>query len=361
MGHGDRTFPNRPIHRVGAAFSEVSTMSTLFVTVLVLLSGVLFGGLGYLIARSRAAAERGRLESDLKVAEERARQSGKQADELRAERAEGKARAERLDRTQGEQSAELRGQGARLASLGTELTAVREKLSDAETEVERLRADIANRRKEKEDLDRDLRDRDRKITELRTLDERHRQESAEYKQRLAGLQAQQQSLDVQAAALKAVREELDQSREDNNRLQTERFQALAADMLAKSQEKLVTSADAKLGATSAAMHERLEQLDHYLRQFDTQRASADAQLKQQITQLAEENARGREQTRSLVEAQGRHRQGHPPTGNLRRRVVPTLRQLISSSVPHPQPPHRTCPLGRWLAHVHGRFRLRVEQ
>ncbi|MGI8335257.1 DNA recombination protein RmuC [Actinomadura scrupuli] len=269
---------------------------------LVLLSAVGFGGIGYLIARSRTAAERGRLEMDLKVAEERVRQAATHTQELRAERDEAKDRADRWEKTQAEQSAERRGQAERLVGLSTELTSVREKLSGAEAEVERLRAAAAGQRQENEALLRDLRERDQQNAALSTVDGQRQRELMECKQQLAGLQVERQALREQAAAVEAARKELDQSREDNNRMQTESFRALAAQMLAASEEKLVAAADGKLSATNAAMRERLEQMDLYLRQFDSQRASADAQLKQQITQLAEENAKGREQTRSLVEA-----------------------------------------------------------
>jgi hypothetical protein len=78
-------------------------MNALFVIVLVLLC-VLFCGLGFLIARSWASTESGKREADLKVAEERARQFGKQADALRAERDDLKERADRLERAVAKQS-----------------------------------------------------------------------------------------------------------------------------------------------------------------------------------------------------------------------------------------------------------------
>jgi DNA recombination protein RmuC len=235
-------------------------MSALSLIILVLLAGAVFGGLGYLIARSQAGTERGAREADLKVAEEQARQSGKQVEELRAERDELKEQADRLQKLQAEQSAERRGQDQQMGRLDAELT------------------------------------------NAGAVVEQHRQELTEYKNQLAELRAQQQALREQAAAVEAARKELDQSREDNNRLQAESFKALATEMLTRSEEKLVTAADGKFSATSVAVRERLEQLDQHLRQFDNQRAAADAQLKEQITRLAQENVESREQTRGLVEA-----------------------------------------------------------
>ncbi|GAA0360185.1 DNA recombination protein RmuC [Actinoallomurus spadix] len=277
-------------------------MNTLTLMAVALLSGLTFGGLGYLIARTRLGAEHRRFEADLKVAEERYRQAGQQIEQLRAEHEEVKTRADRLEQLQTAQATERRALDERLGRLDTELAAVRERERGAHAEAERLRIGVTNKQNENEALVRDLRAREQEIAELRALDGRYRQEVAEYKKQLAGLEAQQQALREQAVALDAARKELDQSREDNNRLQAESFRALATEILEKSQDKLVTAADGKLSATSTAVRERLEQLDQYLRQFDQQRTSADTDLKHQITRLAEDYAEGRQQTRALVEA-----------------------------------------------------------
>lgn len=277
-------------------------MNTLSLAVVALLFGLIFGCLAYLIGRNRVGTEHRRLEAELKVAEERDRQAGRQIEQLCAERDQAKDRADRLERLQAAQATERRALDERLGRLDAELTAIREKRASAEAEVERLRADARNKQNEKEALGRDLQACEQQVAELRAVDERLRQEVTEYKEQLAGLEAQQQALREQAAAIEAARKELDQSRQDNNRLQAESFRALAAEIVDKSQDKLVTAADGKLGATSTAVRERLEQLDQHLRQFDSQRISADAELKQQITQLADEYAKGREQTRALVEA-----------------------------------------------------------
>lgn len=277
-------------------------MDALRLIALALLSGAVFGVLGYLIARNRAGTDRGRLDADLKVAQEQVRQFRQQAEDLRTERNAATERADRLERTQATQSAEHHGQQERLGRLDGELAAVQDKLRGAEAEVERLRTLVDTARRQNEDLTRTLHDSERRLAALQAVKDQYERDLSDYKQQLAGLKAQQQTLREQAAALEAARKELDQSREDTNRLQEEHFKALAAEMLAKSQEKLVDAADGKLATTGAAVRERLTQLDDRLQQFDRRRASADAELRQQITQLAEEGVKGREQTRSLVEA-----------------------------------------------------------
>jgi DNA recombination protein RmuC len=227
---------------------------------LVLLCGAVFGALGYLIARSRVETDHREWGANIKVAEERARQLGKQADELRSERDDLKERADRLERIQAEQSVERRGRDEQMGRLDAELRSAR------------------------------------------TAAEKQQQELIACKSQLTELQAQQQAVREQAAGVEAAHKELDRTREENNRLQSESFKAMATEMLATSEQKLVTAADGKLNATSAAVRERLERLDQYLRQLDSQRVSANADLKAQITRLTQDNAESREQTRALVEA-----------------------------------------------------------
>jgi DNA recombination protein RmuC len=238
---------------------EVLTMNAVYVIILVLLC-VLSCGIGFLIARSRAGTEIAKQEADLKVAEERARQFDRQTDQLRAERDDLKTRADRLERAMAEQSAEQRARDEQIGGLTAELTTTR------------------------------------------ATAERHQQELAECRNELAALQAQQQTVREQAASVEAARKALEQAREENNRLQTEAFKSMAADMLATSEQKLVTAADGKFHTTSAAVRERLDRIDEYLRNFDKDRAAADTQLKEQIARLAQDNAEGREQTRALADA-----------------------------------------------------------
>ncbi|MEV5752450.1 DNA recombination protein RmuC [Actinoallomurus sp. NPDC052308] len=277
-------------------------MHALHFVITALLSGLVSGVLGYVLARSRNGAEYGRLKGDLKVAEEIAHQTRGQADDLREERDQLKERADRLEKGQVQQLTELRGQAEQVTRLDAELATVREKMSAATAEVDRLHATVAAERKDKETLGRDLQISERRVAELSALGEQHRQDLAECKEQVAALQAQEQTLREQIVAVEAARKELDQSREENNRLQVEQFQALAEQMLVASQEKLLTTADGKLSATTTAVGERLDRLDERLRQFDVQRATADTQLKEQITHLVKDIAEGREQTRSLVEA-----------------------------------------------------------
>ncbi len=234
-------------------------MNSLYVIVLVLLC-VLSGGLGFLVARSLVGGENGKREADLKVAEERARQFDQQASQLRTERDELKARADRLEQTITEQSAEARGRDEQMGRLDSELTSTR------------------------------------------ATAEQYRRELEDCTRRLAELHSERQAVREQSAAVEAARKALEESREENNRLQAESFKALAADMLATSEQKLVSAADGKFNATGAAVRERLEQLDTYLKQLDHKRTTADAELKTQIARLTQDNAEGRAQTRALAEA-----------------------------------------------------------
>ena len=234
-------------------------MNSLYVIVLVLLC-VLSGGLGFLVARGLAKTTSGEREAELKVAEERTRQFDRQADQLRAERDDLKARTERLERTITEQATEGRGRDEQFGRLDAELRSTR---------------DTA---------------------------ERHRRELEETAKRLAGLQSERQAVREQGAAVEATRKALEETREENNRLQTESFKALAADMLATSEQKLLNAADGRFSATGAVVRERLEQLDTHLKQLDHRRTTADAELKTQIARLTQDNAEGRAQTQALAEA-----------------------------------------------------------
>lgn len=234
-------------------------MNTPYVIVFVLLC-VLSGGLGFLAARSLVGTQNGKREADLKVAEERARQFDQQAERLRTERDDLKARADQLERTVTEQSAEARGRDERMGRLGAELTSTR------------------------------------------ATAERHRRELEECTRRLAELESERQAVREQRSAVEAAQKALEETREENNRLQAESFKALAADMLATSEQKLVSAADGKFNATGAAVRERLEQLDTRLKELDHKRTTADAELKTQIARLTQDNAEGRAQTQALAEA-----------------------------------------------------------
>lgn len=277
-------------------------MTTLSPTVAALLAGALGGLLGYLLARTRADARYRRSDTDLKVAQEQIRQLHKQLEEARAERDRASERAESAERAQAERAAQRQSQDELVGRLRVELEAAQDKLRGAESHAGRLQASLEAQQKENEAIGRDLEAAKLRMAELNAVDEQLRQKLAEYHQQVTRLQTEQKTLHEQAAAIKAARDELERTREENNRLVAKSLEDLAAQMLTQAEERLVNAAEGRLTATSAPVREQLDKLQEQLRQLQTQRAETDSQLKQHIALLAEATAKGHEQTRTLVDA-----------------------------------------------------------
>ncbi|MBA9002814.1 DNA recombination protein RmuC [Thermomonospora cellulosilytica] len=277
-------------------------MTTFSLAMATLLVGAIGGLLGYLLARTRADARCRKLDTDLQVVQEQARQIHKQIEEVRAERDRANERAEQAERTQAEQAVQRRGQDELLGRLRAELETAQDKLRSAESQAGRLQASLEAKQKENEALDHDLKDARLHIAELNAIDEQLRQKLAEYHQQVTQLQIEQKALHERAAAIEAARNELERTREENNRLVAKSLEDLAAQMLSQAEERLVNAAEGRLTATSAPVREQLDKLQEQLRQLQTQRAEADGRLTQHIALLAEATAKGHEQTRTLVDA-----------------------------------------------------------
>ncbi|MEU8355421.1 DNA recombination protein RmuC [Nonomuraea sp. NPDC048882] len=249
----------------------MTTFSFVILTVaLVLISATI----AYLIARSRAAAERARAQKQL---------------------------AE-LSRAHTTALTERRTLDERLGRLGAELEATRRSLQQECAEAQRLRMQLQTEQTRGAETGRRLRDTELSIAELKARESVLRTEIHELKTHLAELLMQKQALLEQAATVQAVRQELDQTRADNNRLLEETLRAATTELLQKSQVELVTKAEATLSAASKPVHAQLAEMDRQLKEFSTTRVAAEATLSQQLTTLTEEGQRTRKETRALVEA-----------------------------------------------------------
>ncbi|GAA1715104.1 hypothetical protein GCM10009734_17960 [Nonomuraea bangladeshensis] len=262
--------------------------------VLVLVSATI----AYLIARSRAADER----VALKLAEEQRAQAAEQAAALRAER--DRAQRQLADLSQAHTTAltERRTLDERLGRLGAEVEATRSSLQRKAADAERLRAELQAEQARGAEAGRLLRGTELSITELRARESVLRSEIQDLKTQLAELVMQKQALLEQAATVQAVRQELDQTRSDNNRLLEETLRAATNQMLKQSQAELVTKAEATLSAASKPVRDQLAEMDRQLKEFSTTRVAAEATLSQQLITLTEEGQRTRKETRALVEA-----------------------------------------------------------
>ncbi|WP_433700815.1 DNA recombination protein RmuC [Nocardiopsis sp. CA-288880] len=119
---------------------------------------------------------------------------------------------------------------------------------------------------------------------------------------LATLRTERAELEKRQAEVAAAQEQFERMREEHTRLQTEQVEATMAKMLKASQEQLTATADEKLGGSTKAVTEKLQDLGLHLREFDGRRTATETRLDEQIKNLAQENARGRAQTEALVKA-----------------------------------------------------------
>ncbi|MEV5498683.1 DNA recombination protein RmuC [Nonomuraea fuscirosea] len=273
-------------------------MASFYLVVLATVLTLVSVTIAYLIARGRAADER----VALKLAEEQRTQAVEQADALRAER--DRAQRQLADLSQAHTTAltERRTLDEQLGRFSAELEATRSSLQQKEADVQRLCLDLQSEQGRGEEAGRRLREDELSITELKTKESVLRSEIQDLKTQLAELVMQKQALLEQAATVQAVRQELDQTRSDNNRLLEETLRAATNEMLKKSQAELVTKAEATLNAANKPVHDQLAEMDRQLKEFSTTRIAAEATLNQQLITLTEEGQRTRKETRALVEA-----------------------------------------------------------
>ncbi|MFK4036858.1 DNA recombination protein RmuC [Nonomuraea wenchangensis] len=254
--------------------------------------------IAYLVARGRAADER----VALKLAEEQRTQAAEQAAALRLER--DRAQRQLADLSQAHTAAltERRTLDERLGRLGAELEATRGSLRRELADAERLRVGLQSEQARGAEAGRRLRDAELSITALKAKEAVLCSEIQDLKTQLAESVMQKQALLEQAATVQAVRQELDQTRSDNNRLLEETLRAATNEMLKQSQVELVTKAEATLSAAGKPVRDQLAEMDRQLKQFSTTRVAAEATLSQQLATLTEEGQRTRKETRALVEA-----------------------------------------------------------
>ncbi|MFF7944760.1 DNA recombination protein RmuC [Nocardia gamkensis] len=264
--------------------------------------GMLFVVLGYLLARARSAARLNEQTSARRVAEEQSREARRQVDELRVERDAAVERADKHANLNADLNAGRRGLDEQLGKLTAELDAVRSELHRKEAVAQQLRADLGSGNTERAEVQRKLRDTELQVVALRAGEARLIDQVHALENQIAELTAQNQALQERAAALEAVRKQIDQTNEENLRLQREAIETLGKKLLAQSEQTVITAAETKLAEISKPVRDGLAQMDKQLKEFEIKRTSTDATLRQEIKGLAEESVRNREQTRSLVQA-----------------------------------------------------------
>ncbi|MBF6060457.1 DNA recombination protein RmuC [Nocardia terpenica] len=276
------------------------TSPTIFA--IAVIATVIVGITGYLLARSRSATRIVEHAAARSAAEERNGETRRQVEELRSERDRASERADRLEHANGELTATRHDLDRRLGQLSSELASTRSELQQKEAATQRLRVQLEASDAAGNERERNLREAEQQLATLRAREEGLTEQIHDLRRNLAELAAKNQALQEEAAALEAVRQQVDASSAENLRLQKESFEALGAKLLAQSQEALVTTAESKLREMSKPVHESLAQLGKQLREFDTSRTTGEASLRQEIKGLSEENIRSRRQTQSLVEA-----------------------------------------------------------
>ncbi|MGW5159353.1 DNA recombination protein RmuC [Nonomuraea wenchangensis] len=273
-------------------------MTSFYLVVLAIVLVLVSAAIAYLVARSRAADEH----VALKLAEEQRAQAAEQAAALRAER--DRAQRQLADLSQAHTTAltERRTLDERLGRLSAEVETTRSSLQRKAADAERLRVELQAEQARGAEAGRRLRDTELSITELTARESVLRSEIQDLKTQLAELVMQKQALLEQAATVQAVRQELDQTRSDNNRLLEETLRAATNQMLKQSQAELVNKAEATLHAAGKPVRDQLAEMDRQLKEFSTTRVAAEATLSQQLATLTEEGQRTRKETRALVEA-----------------------------------------------------------
>jgi DNA recombination protein RmuC len=265
--------------------------------------------LGYLFARHRTEFEsrdlreaRGRLQTDLRVAEEQRDQARAQAESLRTERDEAQRAQRERESASTEQGARLNAASGRIGTLEAELEAARDRHGQAAAGAEGLRKSLETGNQRIRDLDNDLSAAEKRNAALEAVTIELKERVTGHETELAKLRTERTELEKRQAEVAAAQKELEQVREEHSRLQGDQIRSVMAEMLNTSQEKLTATANESLGGAAKAVTEKLQEFDVHLREFDGRRTSTEAELGQQIRSLAAESVRGRAQTEALVKA-----------------------------------------------------------
>ncbi|WP_163064200.1 DNA recombination protein RmuC [Actinomadura bangladeshensis] len=266
------------------------------------MSGAIFGIIGYLLAHSRAGAERSRVNADRKVAEEQRDHARAQVEELRSERDEARRSADETKASLIDLSTRSSEKADHAARVESELKATQVKLQAAEKNAALMTTSAEESVRQLRSLEQDTHRQAQVEAELRSALNERKRELEEFKQDLAVARQECDGLRQQQATVDAARKELDQLRKETTQKQTEQFEALVTKALDASQAKLASTADEKLGVTGRAVTEKLQEIDQHLREFSTTRSKTEGELGKQLMMLADENVKSREQTRALAEA-----------------------------------------------------------
>lgn len=282
-------------------------MHITLIIALVIATAALFTVLGYLFARHRTESrdhhhteERHRLRTDLKLAEEQRDQARAQADELRTERDEAQRSQRDRESAWSELTTRLNTVSEERGRLETDRKATGEELRKTRSEAEVLKKSLEDGRRRIQELEDALVTAEKDKAALEAVIGQHKERAGDYETELTKLRTERSDLEKHQAEVAAAQKELEQVREKHTRLQTEQVEATVAKMLKDSKEELTTTADEKLGTTTKAVTEKLQELGLHLREFDGQRTKTEAELGQQLKNLARENALGRAQTEALV-------------------------------------------------------------
>lgn len=277
-------------------------MNVLVCVVLCLSSGVLFGVIGYVLARSQGAAERSRLLADQQVVRVERDQARTHADELRSERDQARSRAQQADASCADLSARYTERAEQAVRLDRDLESTREKLQAAEKENALLTESLQESVQQTRSLEERMQQSQQAEARLQGDVDRQERILAEIKQDLAVARQECDGLRRQQEQVEAARKELDKLRDDTTRQQTEQFEAFVTKMLESSQDRLISTADDRLGSASRAISERLADMAHQLSTFDSKRSDNESRLSEQLKMLANANVESSRQARALADA-----------------------------------------------------------
>ncbi|GGT70024.1 DNA recombination protein RmuC [Actinomadura citrea] len=277
-------------------------MDALVFTILFLLSAAVFGVLGYVLARTRSGTERSRLLADQKVVQNERDQARTQAAELRSERDDARNRAEKAEASRTVLAAQYGERGEQIARFDNELASTREKLQEVEKEKALLRESVQESVQQARSLDSRLQQSQQAEAKLQGAIDLQEQTLAGIKQDLAVAREECDGLRRQQEQVEAARKELDKLRDETTRQQTEQFEAFVTKMLESSQDRLIATADDRLGSASRAINERLADMAQRLSTFDSKRSDNESRLDEQLKMLADANVESSRQARALADA-----------------------------------------------------------
>ncbi|GLZ09454.1 hypothetical protein Acsp03_69200 [Actinomadura sp. NBRC 104412] len=240
--------------------------------------------------------------ADQKVVRVERDQARAQADELRSERDQARSRAERADASSADLAARYNERAEQAVRLDRDLETTREKLQAADKENALLKESVQESVQQIRSLEERLQQSQQTAARLQWDVDRQKQTLAEAKQDLAVARQECEGLRREQEQVEAARKELDKLRDDTTRQQTEQFEAFVTKMLESSQDRLIATADDRLGSASRAITERLADMAQRLSTFDAKRSDNESRLSEQLKVLADVSAQSSRQARALADA-----------------------------------------------------------